>query len=290
MAVGGQQESRLRVHRKFASKFLGTRRDLIVYIPPAYDESEERYPVFYLQDGQNLFDPATAFGGQDWRAGQTADEMIRRGEIEPVIMVGVYHAGVRRLSEYTPTRDRHLRKGGKAARYAQMLAREVKPFIDHAYRTLKGARYTAMGGSSLGALGALVAGLEYPGVFGQLALLSPSVWWDGRSILKVVRSYRSKLRPRVWLDVGTAEGNAPQSILEDARLLREALIDKSWREGKNLEYHEIQGAPHSEAAWAARFGAVLAFLFPKTGSGVTPAVVPPGLRSRPTRHLVPQPR
>jgi predicted alpha/beta superfamily hydrolase len=236
-----------------------------VYVPPGYDDSNARYPVLYLQDGQNLFDPSTAFAGQDWRADVTADESIRTGKIAPVIMVGIYHTGVRRVSEYTPTRDRRIRKGGKAGRYAQTLAREIKPFIDREYRTLKGARYTAVGGSSLGALAALVAGLEYPRVFGGLAILSPSVWWDDRSIVTAVRSFQSRLptRPRVWLDVGTAEGDNPRSAVEDARLLRDPLIEKGWREGTDLEYREVEGAKHNEAAWGARFGDVLAYLFPR---------------------------
>jgi predicted alpha/beta superfamily hydrolase len=254
---------RLRLHQRFASQFLSTRRDIVVYVPPGYDESNARYPVFYLQDGQNLFDPATAFGGQDWRAGVTADEMIRGGEIEPVIMVGAYNAGVRRVSEYTPTRDRRIRKGGKAGRYAQMLARELKPFIDREYRTLKDAGNTAVGGSSLGGLAAVVAGLEYPRVFGGLAILSPSVWWDERSIITAVRNFRPRIRPRVWLDVGTAEGDNPQATVEDARLLRGALIESGWREGCDLEYREIEGASHNEVAWGARFGDVLKYLFPR---------------------------
>src|SRR5690242_7097906 len=99
------EEGRLRVHERFASQFLSTRRDIVVYVPPEYDESRERYPVFYLQDGQNLFNPATAFGGQDWRADEIADGLICAGELEPLLIVGIYHAGVRRVSEYTPTRD-----------------------------------------------------------------------------------------------------------------------------------------------------------------------------------------
>jgi predicted alpha/beta superfamily hydrolase len=243
-----------------------------VYVPPGYDESNARYPVLYLQDGQNLFDPTTAFAGQDWRADVTADETIRTGEIAPVIMVGIYHTGLQRVSEYTPTRDRRIRKGGKAGLYAQMLARELKPLIDREYRTLKGARHTAVGGSSLGALAALVAGLEYPRVFGGLAILSPSVWWDDRSIVTAVQAFRSRLRPRVWLDVGTAEGDAPRSAVEDARLLRDALIEKGWRAGTDLEYREIEGAGHNENAWGARFGEVLAYLFPRPPHGHTDSV------------------
>src|SRR5260370_36773087 len=129
-----KDEGRIRLLPRFATRYLSTGRELVVYLPPGYDTSPARYPVLYMQDGQNLFDPATAFLGQDWRADVTADHLIRRGAIEPMIIVGLYNTGVRRISEYTPTRDPSRRKGGKGARYAMMLAREGKPFIDSAVR------------------------------------------------------------------------------------------------------------------------------------------------------------
>jgi len=236
---------------------------VIVYVPPGYDQSSERYSVFYLQDGQNLFDPVTAFGGHPWYADATADHLICNGAIEPLIMAGIYNTGVRRVSEYTPTRCPRRRKGGKADRYAQMLAREIKPFIDHEYRTKKGAEHSGVGGSSLGALASLVAGLNYPRVFGKVAAISPSVWWDNRSIVGIVDAYRSTMRPRIWLDSGTEEGESANHIIDDARHLRDALVRKGWHEDGNLRYSEIQGAGHNERAWAHRFGDVLSWLYPR---------------------------
>jgi predicted alpha/beta superfamily hydrolase len=254
--------NRIRRHARFASRYLSTPRDLVVYLPPDYEDSSARYPVFYLQDGQNLFDPATAFGGQDWRADQTADELIQLGSVQPLIMVGIYNTGVRRVSEYTPTRDPGSRKGGKADRYAQMLAREIKPFIDREYRTLKPASQAAIGGSSLGGIVSLTSCLQYSRVFGKAAVMSPSVWWDRRVILHRVEAYTAAGRPRIWLDTGTEEGNSPHHVLEDARRLRDGLVEKGWREGVDLKYCEVNGAGHNEHAWAARFGWVLQYLFP----------------------------
>ena len=256
------EEGRLRYHHHFASKFLSTRRDLVVYLPPGYeDSSRTRYPVFYLQDGQNLFDPRTAFGGNDWQADLTADHLILRGSIPPLIIVGIYNTGVRRISEYTPTRDPRSKKGGKGERYAQMLAREIKPFIDTGYRTAKSASCTGVGGSSLGALTALTAGLCYPGVFGRLALISPSVWWDSHAVLQIVENFVSRSRPRIWLDIGTEEGNHPEKVVGDTRRLCGSLEANGWREGENLRYREFQRAGHNEHAWAGRFGFVLEYLF-----------------------------
>jgi predicted alpha/beta superfamily hydrolase len=256
-----KDEGRLRYHPKFSSRYLSTCRDLIVYLPRGYNSHGAGLPVLYLQDGQNLFDPATAFGGNDWRADVTADALIEGGTLEPLILVGIYNTGVRRVSEYTPCRDRRSRKGGKADRYAQMLATEIKPFIDNEYRTRKSAAHTGVGGSSLGGLASLVTGLEYPRVFGKLMIMSPSVWWDQRSILSSVHAYSARARQRIWLDIGSAEGENPAAVVEDARVLRTSLAAKGWREGVDLMYCEDEGAGHNEQAWAARFGRALQYLF-----------------------------
>jgi predicted alpha/beta superfamily hydrolase len=235
---------------------------VIVYLPPDYDApAQTRYPVLYLQDGQNLFDPVTAFGGNDWRIDETADRLIESGAIRPILIAGIYNTGVRRISEYTPTRDPAYKKGGKADRYAQMVAREIKPFIDSTYRTVKSAGQTGIGGSSLGALTALQVGLCYPAVFGMLALMSPSVWWDSRVVLPIVAGFRTASRPRIWLDIGTEEGSNPRKIVEDTRMLHDALVAKGWRDEETLRYREYEGAGHNEGAWGWRFADVLEFFF-----------------------------
>jgi predicted alpha/beta superfamily hydrolase len=258
-----KDQRRIRLHPRFASRYLSTPRDIVVYLPPGYESGAASCPVLYLQDGQNLFDPHTAFGGQDWRADVTADELIRRGAIEPLIVVGIYNTGVRRISEYTPTRDPRRRKGGKGDRYAKMMAHELKPFIDREYRTRRSAAHNGVGGSSLGGLVSLETGLLYPRVFGRLAILSPSVWWDNRSILEMVRAYKFEARARIWLDTGTEEGDAPHRSVADLKLLRDALMEKGWREGVDMRCSEVPGAPHHERAWGARFGDVLQYLFPR---------------------------
>src|SRR5438270_7130098 len=157
----------LRLHRRFRSQFLEPERALIVYVPPEYERNtHQRYPVLYMHDGQNLFDSATAFGGNEWRLDDTAEELIERGAIEPVIIVGIYNTGEQRIHEYTPTVDAKL-GGGKADLYGKMIVNEVKPFIEKTYRTLPGGENTAMGGSSLGGLVTLHLGIKYPNVFGK---------------------------------------------------------------------------------------------------------------------------
>jgi enterochelin esterase-like enzyme len=197
--------------------------------------------------------------------------MIRRGEIEPLIIVGIYNTGVHRIDEYTPTRDRRQRAGGDAALYGRMLAEEVKPFIDREYRTLTDPSDTGLGGSSLGGLATLYLGLLYPQVFGRLAVLSPSVWWDGRVILRIVRLTEPKPRLRIWLDIGTGEGK--KTVL-DARALRNELVRAGWVPGDDLQYSEVPDAGHNEAAWASRVGPFLQYLFPSTRSARSGQVPP----------------
>ena len=255
-------EGELRKHAEFRSEFLPTARDVIVYLPPGYDhEAARRYPVLYLHDGQNLFDGATAYiPGQDWRVGQTAGALIRWQAIEPVIVVGIYNTGHERVHEYTPSPDPRLKVGGKADLYGRLIVEELKPFIDAHYRTRSGASDTGLGGSSLGGLVTAYLGLRHPEVFGKLAVVSPSVWWDGRRILNDVGSLKSKTAARIWLDMGTEEG---VRAIADARLLRDALVAKGWHLERDLHYHEAHGARHTESAWSQRVEPILRFLYPK---------------------------
>lgn len=250
----------LHTYERFHSQFLPDDRDITVFLPPGYDaEPDRRFPVLYLHDGQNLFDPRKAFKkGEHWRVGETATALIAEGRIEPLIIVGISNTGLRRLNEYTPTSDRR-RGGAEADRYGRLLVDELKPFIDLTYRTLDDPQYTGLGGSSLGGLVSLYLGLTRPDVFGRLAVLSPSVWWDRRAILRYVRDAHPKPRLRLWVDIGTGEG---QRHVDNLRLLRATLLEAGWIEGDDLHYEEVEGATHGERAWADRFGRVLEFLFP----------------------------
>jgi predicted alpha/beta superfamily hydrolase len=255
----------IRMHKSFHSKFLNADRDLIVYLPPGYDaDKKRRYPVFYMHDGQNLFDGATSFiPGKEWRVDETAQALIASGKIEPLIIVGVYNAGAQRIDEYTPTPDAKVKQGGRADLYGRLLVEELKPFIDSQYRTLRGPKETGLGGSSLGGLVSLYLGLKYPQVFGKLAVVSPSVWWDNRMILRDVRALSRRPRTRIWLDIGTKEGRDTAEATGGTRALRDALVAKGWKENSDLKYFEAEGAEHNETAWAERAGPMLIFLFGK---------------------------
>ena len=283
-----QPEGQLLRHDAFHSEFLEHDRDVLVWLPPGYDGStrrfstavqhdgfgtlnprdepsfgtsvvNRRYPVLYMHDGQNLFEADTAFQkGEHWRLGETAAELIDAGAIEPLIVVGIYNTGDHRKEEYTPTRDAKL-GGGGADDYGRMIVEELKPLIDRTYRTRPDPHSTGIGGSSLGALVSVYLAFTHPQVFHRVAALSPSVWWNWRAILKTVRQARSKPPLKIWLDMGTAEGKRG---LDDARLLKAALVGLGFSVGVDLHYAEYEGATHSEQSWAERVAPMLRFLFP----------------------------
>jgi predicted alpha/beta superfamily hydrolase len=246
--------------RTFHSEILPDDRVVSVYLPPQYLENEERrFPVLYLHDGQNLFDGRTSYiAGRTWNAGTTADRLTLDGVIEPVILVGVANTGLRRMAEYTPTRDFKM-GGGEGRSYGRLLIEELKPLIDRSYRTLPDAESTGLGGSSLGGLISLYLGFTHPEVFGKVAVMSPSLWWDQRSIFQMIDQTRPRPELRIWLDIGTAEG---ARHVRDADHLERQLMKRGWRPGADLAYMKAEGGVHSEDAWSERFGDVLRFLFP----------------------------
>lgn len=255
------REPKVRIWRRFHSRLFRNSRDVTVWTPPGYGDPRRRHPVIYFQDGQNVFDPATSFAGQAWMAGETTADLVRRGRIVPPILVGIGHAGAKRIDEFSPTRaefeyeGQKQRAAGDAKRYARFVVNELKPFIDARYLTLPGPRTTSLVGSSMGGLVSLYLGLWHPRVFGQVAALSPALWWDNRVVFRDFGALRRPLDIRLWLDTGTAEPG-----WEAGALFRDALVGAGWTLGANLAYHEYPGADHSERAWAARLGDVLEFL------------------------------
>lgn len=230
-------------------------RHVSVYLPPGYDDRQDRrYPVLYMMDGQNLFDASRAFGGNPWNIHLAADRVVGERTAEPVIIAGVDHAGDGRIEEYTPTRDPAKKAGGGAEAFGRMLLDQIKPAVDARYRTNAAA---AIGGSSLGGLVSLYLSLRHPMVFTRAAVMSPSVWWDNRAVLRAVDEFDSS-RPRLWVDIGGREG---QEAISGARALHDRLQRKGWSDA-DLHYEEDRRADHSERAWSRRIGRALEFLFP----------------------------
>jgi predicted alpha/beta superfamily hydrolase len=231
---------------------LRNRRNVDVYLPDLYGESRRRHAVVYLQDGQNLSDPAVAFGGNTWRLYEGLRWLQAHG-IDPII-VGVYNTGAHRVGEYSPFPDRK-HGGGEGERYVRFLADTVKPRIDAAYRTRRDRASTVVGGSSMGGLISLFAFFTRPSPFGHAVVMSPSIWFGGRAILPFVERARHT-RGRLYIDVGTAEG---VRTLRDARALARLLRAKGYTRD-SLKYVEADDHQHREADWASRLPSALEFV------------------------------
>jgi enterochelin esterase-like enzyme len=255
----------LRLHQ-FPSRIFRNQRMLRVWLPPGYDapaNQYRRYPVFYLNDGQNLFDTGTSFTGVEWQVGATAARLLDARVIPPMIFVGIDNAQRERIREYLPYRSADplvLRPHGEL--YPQFLLREVMRFVNDRYRIAQGASQTGLGGSSLGALISLYTAMVRPGVFGHLLLESPSLWVVNRRILREARAVREWPR-RIFAAIGTREAGredkdarAVDDVLQLERLLRRAGLDDS-----RLRVEVDPGATHSERSWAKRFPEALRFLF-----------------------------
>ncbi|MDZ7268479.1 MAG: alpha/beta hydrolase-fold protein [candidate division KSB1 bacterium] len=246
---------RLVVHRNFESKILGNQRDLIVWLPPGYEQQRpRRYPVLYAHDGQNLFDPATAYLGVDWQMGATAEALILQRRVRPFLLVGIYNTPARQ-EEYTPIRGRA---------YAEFLLREVMPFISREYRIASGRRATGLLGSSLGGLISFYLTWWHPEVFGMAACLSASWMWQGARVFKDLAAMTTpRPRPKIYLDHGSEGAEGDNAVI--FHRMRDTLVAKGFALGKDLEYFYGVGDRHDEASWARRAWRPLVFFFGTAG-------------------------
>jgi predicted alpha/beta superfamily hydrolase len=255
----------LRLHELHSRIFHNT-RFLRVWLPPGYDDppnSARLYPVFYLNDGQNLFESATSFNGVEWRVDETADRLIREAAIPPLIVVGIDNTGKDRIREYMPHRSlQPIMLRAQGSRYPNFLIKEVVSFVARTYRTATGPVNTGLGGSSLGALISLYTAAVRPGVFGRLLLESPSLWAAHRQIIKQSRTVR--LWPeRIFLATGTAEAgraDRDRSVVDDVRELA-GIMRRAGLDDHHLHLVIEEGATHHESAWARRLPEALTFLF-----------------------------
>ncbi len=204
--------------------------------------------LLIFHDGQNL---------DAWRAVETVAELVATGDIAPTVVVAIDHTGERRIREF----------GYGAAGYGRFIVRDVVPYIRQNYRVSRARSATWMAGSSMGGLVTLYLAALYPDVFGRLFVLSPSVWWNRRAILRAIKrpgilgrflarrslgaggSRSNGLRPDVdvWLSIGLNEG---AEAVSDARRLRETLKEMRHGDVSRLRYYEDAAGTHSEDSWA----------------------------------------
>ena len=254
------------VRHDIRSLYLGATRRITVWLPPGYHRrlSRVRYPVLYLNDGQNLFEPERSFAGHTWHVGEIAADLVRRHRIPPLLIVGIDHAGVNRGREYLPVEDNRNPTARRplGREYAEFVTRELMPFIARTYPVARGTGATGIGGSSYGAIAALYTTLVKPGIFGRLLIESPSLYVGRKYMLRMSR--RAKRWPsRIYLGVGTRETSRPESSEETVKnvLLLERILRRDRLGPKRLRLKVEEGSAHTESAWAGRLPEALEFLF-----------------------------
>jgi len=219
-------------------------RDVIVWLPPGYeDNTDDKYPVIYLQDGQNAFDSYTSAFGNEWRVDESIDSMVKKGTIPPLIAVGIYN---------TPDRSAEYLPGDTAGLYMDFIVNHLKPFIDSAYRSLPGPEHTITCGSSAGGTISFMLVWEHPEVFSKGICMSPAFRIESIDYVSAVEATTVK-RDDVFLymDIGGKE------IEEELRLgildMVQTLTEKGYKAGKDFIFIEDPGAFHNEKEWAKRF-------------------------------------
>lgn len=248
-----------------SSAFLGNKRDVLVWLPPDYARSQRTYPVLYMHDGNNIFDRSTSFGGAEWEVDERATDLIQKGIIEPVIIVGINNTPAR-LDEYTwqSMNLDGVMRGGNGANYARFLVEELKPLIDKKYRTRPGREDTAVMGSSLGGLISFYLGKHYPNVFSKIGMMSPSIWWKDQQAIADISGLSTDLK--IWVDMGTQEGQNPDAMLQTAKDFVSGLEQQGYQHFHNLAFHIEPGGTHSEQSWAGRIERPLRFFYEASSS------------------------
>jgi predicted alpha/beta superfamily hydrolase len=254
---------RIRQLERVHSPQLGNERDLLVYLPPSYGDGGQegrRYPVIYMHDGQNLFDPTTSFAGE-WEVDQTLE--AASGEGMEAIVVAIPNIGAERTNEYSPFVDAKA-GGGKGEQYLAFLVDTVKPLIDAEFRTRADRANTGIAGSSMGGLISLYGFFARSDIFGFAGVMSAALWFAGGAVLEWV-GRQPFVGGRVYIDVGMREG---QKTLDNVLRLRALLEEKGYRHLDDLLCVVDTAGDHSERAWARRLHRELRFLL---GLSHTPA-------------------
>ncbi len=265
----GVTKGRFKMIYDFSSKYVPSKRNIIVFLPPHYWSSKRKFPVVYFHDGNNLFDPRVAFCGNPWKLDYYLDKLWKKKETEEFIVVGIYNT-VDRHEEYTPSFDLREKAGGMGSLYLRFIAEELKPVIDKQFRTLKNAKNTCIAGSSLGGLISLYGGFSRPDIFGKIAAVSPSIWWDERFIQGYVAmktALRKFKNTELWIDMGTLEGGIIEGMdacipVIDVRNMK-TILKANGFDSKNIGYLEIDGGQHTESDWGHRVANIFGFLFKK---------------------------
>ena len=223
---------------------LDTTRKIWIYLPPDYQKSNRRYPVIYMQDGQNLFDDFTSFSGE-WNVDETLNEIFSETG-QSAIVIGIDNGGETRLAEYSPWNNKKYKTKGKGDLYLEFLTKTLKPYIDKNYRTEKQASKSIILGSSMGGLISLYASVKYPTVFGKAGIFSPAFWFVSKDLKAYLNKNQNNLKNSKFYFV--AGKNEDETMVPEIKTIHELLLKNSVPEKNTVVKIDADGT-HSENYW-----------------------------------------
>lgn len=230
-------------------------RDVLVWLPDGYhDDPNRSYPVLYMHDGQNLFDPTTIYTGVDWQIDERLTEFINAGIIKSMIVVGINNTSERSL-EYTDENHSQI--------YQDFVIQSVKPLIDSLYRTAHAPGQTFTGDSSAGGTIAFLLAWQHPDVFGGALCFSPAFNDPDPNnpafnYLDDIDLTASPPPARFYLYNGGVGLEARLQPGIDAAM--DLFQQKGMVSEKDFYFHRDKEAEHNEAAWSKDFGFGLLWL------------------------------
>ena len=273
-------------YENFNSVFVDP-RNIDVWLPDGYGP-EHRYAVIYMHDGQMLFDSTHTWNHQEWCVDETLTKLLKEKKIRNCIVVAIWNIPEKRHSEYFPQKiidsipeatrniilSKQLKGVPRADNYLKFVVKELKPFIDSHYSTLKDAANTFLIGSSMGGLISLYGLCEYPNIFGGAACLSihsPVAAFElmdqntDKDVSSKFRSYLMRNLPRantklIYFDYGSNTGDAyygPYQRALDSVMMKKGYTFPHW----TTRYYSGEG--HSEKSWSKRLDIPIMFLLKK---------------------------
>lgn len=239
------------IDEKFYMPQLDKHRQIWIYLPKSYKDTQKKYPVLYMHDGQNLFHAKPA-RNEEWAVDTTADNLIREG-LKETIIVGIAHGESDRLNEYNPYDSENGKGEGKA--YAEFLVKTLKPFIDQQYRTLPDVNNTSIAGSSMGGLITLFTIAQYPQTFGSAGIFSPALWLAPKIYNHVSERLADLQTSKIFFVAGDKEGG---EMIDNIKKVYKLLNPDGKNE--NIVFVESEDGKHTEWFWHREFESFYRFL------------------------------
>ncbi|WEM44419.1 alpha/beta hydrolase-fold protein (plasmid) [Photobacterium sp. DA100] len=264
--------ARMIVHENMHIPQLGRKRHVRVYLPANYDRSSQQFPVMYMHDGQNVFEPELCIAGASWQVAEQLDELQAKGESKGFIVVAIDCSQLRghlgRRDEYSPWTfappavlanwEQAIEpQGGDGDAYCDFIVQTLKPYIDSHYRTLPARESTIIAGSSMGGFISLYAALRYQDTFSKAGVFSPAFWFAAKEMRSFIEQACIERPIEIYMDIGTHETSDP-AIDGFPALYHELAVEFAGilnRKSRQLKCHfdVDNGGIHSESAWANRF-------------------------------------